>query len=187
MNASIESNRGVGWSIAVSGLMIVAGILAILLPEVSGIAITFLVAWLMIIMGSAHLAYTWHRRERGGVWWSFLLGLVYIATGIFILLDPAAGLRTLTLLLGAYLLVEAALAIALAFSVRAHKSWAWLLFDGVVALILGFIVLLTWPRSALWVIGTLVGISMVFNGISRIMLSIAAHDITKHVEEAHAH
>jgi uncharacterized membrane protein HdeD (DUF308 family) len=187
MNASIENNHAVGWSIVVSVLMIVAGLLAVVLPEISGIAITFLLAWLMLVMGCAHLAYTWHRRHRGGIWWGLLLGILYIATGIFIFLDPAAGLKVLTLLLGAYLLLESALVFSLAFSSHAHKGRGWLMFDGLVALILGFIVLLTWPRSALWVIGTLVGISMIFNGISRLMLAMATHGLNKDLEEAHAH
>jgi uncharacterized membrane protein HdeD (DUF308 family) len=187
MNVSNEINREVRWSIALSVLMILAGLLAVVLPEVSGIAITFLVAWLMIVMGCAHLVYTWHRRHRGGTWWGLLLGLVYIATGIFIFLNPTAGLRSLTLLLGAYLLVEAGLVFSLAFSSHAHKGRGWLMFDGLVALILGFIVLLTWPGSALWVIGTLVGISMIFNGVSRLMLAMAAHNVNNAVEEAHAH
>jgi uncharacterized membrane protein HdeD (DUF308 family) len=183
MNASKEMNREVRWSIVVSVLMILVGFLAVVIPEISGIAITFLVAWLMIVMGTAHLVYAWHRRHRGGIWWGLLLGILYIGTGIFILLDPAAGLATLTLLLGAYLLVESALEFFLAFFLRPHKGWGWLLFNAVVTLFLALMIWLTWPRSALWVIGTMVGISMIFSGISRLMLSLAAHNVTKGVEE----
>jgi uncharacterized membrane protein HdeD (DUF308 family) len=188
MNASKDINREVRWSILVSVLMIVAGFVAIIIPEISGIAITLVVAWLMILMGVAHFVYMWHRRHRKGFWWGLLLGILYTGTGIFILVDPAAGLATLTLLLGAYLLVESMLEFSLAFFLRPHKGWGWLLFDGVVTLILALMIWLTWPRSALWVIGTLVGISMLFTGISRLMLSLAVHGTAKATgEDAPAH
>jgi uncharacterized membrane protein HdeD (DUF308 family) len=179
MNASGNVNREARWSILVSVLMILAGLVAIIIPEISGIAITFIVAWLMILMGAAHFVYMWHRRHRKGFWWGLLLGILYTGIGIFILEDPAAGLATLTLLLGIYLFVESMLEFSLAFFLRPHKGWGWLLFNGVVTLILALMIWLTWPKSALWVIGTLVGISMLFTGISRLMLSLAVHGAAK--------
>lgn len=163
-----------GWSIAISVFLIVAGILAIGLPVVAGIAVNLVVAWLLLFCGVAHLIFGWHVRAIGGVLWQTLLGLLYIAIGIYLLIHPIAGLATLTLALAFYLFAEGVLELILSFQLRPRKGWEWLLLDGVVTLVLGSMIWKTWPASTEWVIGTLVGISMIFSGMTRLMLSLAA-------------
>jgi uncharacterized membrane protein HdeD (DUF308 family) len=69
------------------------------------------------------------------------------------------------------------LELVLAFGMRPRPGWGWLLFDAVITLILAVMIWKTWPSSAEWVIGTLVGISMLFSGVSRLMLSLAARSL----------
>jgi len=182
MNVTTEINRGLGWSIALSVLMIVAGILAIIVPPASGIAVTILVGWLMIFSGVAHMAYGWHGRSGGGLLWGILLGILYGITGAYLLLHPVAGLASLTIVLAAYLLVESILEFILSFQLRPLKGSGWLLFDGIVTLILAMMIWRTWPVSTLWVIGTLVGISMLFSGVARLVISVAAHRVSNAVQ-----
>jgi len=163
-----------GWSIVVSLFMILAGILAIGLPLAAGIAVNFVVAWALMISGVAHLAFGWHIRAMGGAIWQLLLGALYIGIGVYLLLRPVAGLVTLTLALAIYLFAEGLLELILSFQVRPRNGWGWLLFDGVVTLILAIMIWRAWPMSTEWVIGTLVGISMIFSGATRLMLSLAA-------------
>jgi uncharacterized membrane protein HdeD (DUF308 family) len=85
-----------------------------------------------------------------------------------------AGLASLTLALSTYLLAEGVLELILSFRLRPMPGSGWLLFDGIVTLILGVMIWRTWPSSTEWVIGTLVGISMLFSEISRLMLSLTA-------------
>jgi uncharacterized membrane protein HdeD (DUF308 family) len=180
MNASTiasEAKHLTGWSIAVSLLMIFAGILAIGLPVAAGIAVNIVVAWLLVFSGVAHLVFGWHLRGIGGVVWQILLGVLYIGVGIYLLVHPVAGLVTLTLALAFYLFAEGVLEIILSFQVRPRQGWGWLLLDGIVTLILGVMIWRTWPMSTEWVIGTLVGISMIFSGATRLMLSLAARRI----------
>lgn len=183
MSAIAEFNRETRWSMVVSLLMILAGILAIIVPPLSGIAVTLFVAWLLILAGVGHFAYTWERRHQHGSSWGWLLGVLFIIVGIRMLMFPAAALASLTLLLAIYLFVNAGLEFALAFRLRPRDGWGWVLFDGFVALVLGIIILHRWPHNALWVIGTLVGISILFAGISRFMLSLAARDAAKYLED----
>src|SRR5580658_6379850 len=96
-------NKSSGWSITLSILMILAGLLAIIIPPLAGIAATVLIAWLLEFCGIAHLIYCWHRRSGGGVLWEFLVGLLYLAAGIYILINPVAGLASLTIVLAFYL------------------------------------------------------------------------------------
>jgi uncharacterized membrane protein HdeD (DUF308 family) len=164
----------IGWSIGLSTLMIIAGILAIVIPPVAGLTVLLVVAWLLIFSGAFHLVFAWHTRTAGAMIWEILLGILYAVVGAYALLHPAAGLASLTLLLAAYLFAEGVLELVLSFRLRPMRGSNWLLLDGIVTLILGVLIWRTWPSSSEWVIGTLVGISMLFSGVSRLGISLAA-------------
>jgi len=149
----------VGWSIALSILLILAGIFAIALPPVVGIGV---------------LLFAWQTRTTGGMIWELLLGVLYIVIGVDVLVHPVAGLAALTLVLAIYLFVEGVLELILGFRLRPMEGSAWVLFDGVVTLFLAILIWRSWPSSTEWVIGTLVGISMLFSGTSRLFLSLGA-------------
>jgi uncharacterized membrane protein HdeD (DUF308 family) len=166
-----------GWSIAVSVLIILAGILAIALPVAAGIAVNLVVAWLLVFGGVAHLVFGWHIRAIGGMVWQILLGALYIGIGVYLLTRPVAGLVTLTLALAIYLFAEGLFELILSFQIRPQQGWGWLLLDGIVTLVLAIMIWRTWPASTEWVIGTLVGISMIFSGTTRLMLSLAARSL----------
>jgi uncharacterized membrane protein HdeD (DUF308 family) len=177
MNATSTTTivkASVGWSIGLSILMILAGFLAIAVPQAAGIAVNLLVAWLLVFSGGAHLVFAWHTRSAGGLVWELLLGILYILVGAYMLINPVLGLASLTLALAIYLLAEGVLEFILSLRLRPLPGWGWLLLDGIVTLILAIMIWRTWPSSTEWVIGTLVGVSMLFSGISRLMLSLGA-------------
>lgn len=167
------AQESVGWSIALSVLMILTGVLAIMIPPVAGIAVLVVVAWLLMFSGAAHLLFAWHTRTAGGMVWELLLGILYILVGVYALLNPVAGLASLTLVLAIYLFMEAVLELILSFRLRRPGS-NWLLIDGIITLILAVLIWRSWPSSSEWVIGTLVGISILFSGAARLSLSLAA-------------
>jgi len=177
-SAATFVKKSVGWSIGLSVLMILAGILAIASPFSAGIAINIVVAWLLVFSGCAHLVFSWQTRSAGGFVWELLLGILYIFIGGYLLVHPLAGLESLTLALAIYLFLEAILEFVLGFTLRPLPGSGWLLVDGVITLILAVMIWRTWPSSTAWVIGTLVGISMLFSGTSRLMLSVAARSVT---------
>ena len=119
-----------------------------------------------------------HAKQRGGFFWELLLGILYIFIGVYLLVHPLAGLASLTIALAIYLFLEAILEFVLGFTLRPLPGSGWLLFDGIVTLVLAVMIWRTWPSSTAWVIGTLVGISMLFSGTSRLMLSLAARSAT---------
>jgi Short repeat of unknown function (DUF308)/Protein of unknown function (DUF2630) len=110
--------RAITWSVALSVLMIVAGLLAIGLPVVAGIAVTAVVGWLLIFSGALHLAFVWRASRAGAVVWKILVGLVYGAIGFYLLARPAAGLASLTFAVAIYLFVEGVLEFILSFQLR---------------------------------------------------------------------
>jgi uncharacterized membrane protein HdeD (DUF308 family) len=162
-----------GWSIVWGILMFICGILAISLPLASSIGIVILLAWLIVFAGVSHLFFAFQCHSVGGVLWQVLLAILYGIAGIYMLMNPLLGVLSLTLLLAVFLLVEGILEIALYFGIRRIRHAGWVLFDGIVTLVLGILIWAQWPSSSVWVIGTLVGISLMFSGISRFMLSLA--------------
>jgi len=98
--------RATTWSIGLSVLMIVAGLLAIMLPMMAGIAVTAIVGWLLIFSGALHLAFAWRGVHASAVVWEILLGVAYGAIGFYVLVNPVAGLASLTIAVAFYLFVE---------------------------------------------------------------------------------
>jgi len=177
-SAATFVKQSVGWSIGLSVLMIVAGFLAIASPLAAGIAVNVLIAWLLVFSGCVHLVFSWYTRTSGGLLWELLVGILYILIGVYLLVHPVAGLVSLTIALAIYLFLEAILEFALGFKLRPLPGSGWLLFDGIITLILAVMIWRTWPSSSAWVIGTVVGISMLFSGTSRLVLSLAARKVT---------
>jgi uncharacterized membrane protein HdeD (DUF308 family) len=164
--------RAFSWSIVLSILLIIAGIFAIIAPPIAGVGITLFVGWLLIFSGAMHIIYGWQTPGRGGFIWELLLGIVYIAAGVYLLRNPVVGLVSLTLGLGAYLVFEAVLEFVLAVRMRPAGRSGWLFLDAAVTLILAFLIFKHWPYSSAWAIGILVGISMIFSGAARLTLSL---------------
>ncbi|HMF97551.1 MAG TPA: DUF308 domain-containing protein [Vicinamibacterales bacterium] len=174
---SADIHKATTWSIVLSVLMMAAGVLAIGAPVIAGVAITAIVGWLLVFSGVLHLAFAWRAGRAGSVLWEILLGFVYGLAGLYLVANPVAGLASLTLVIAFYLLIEGILELVLSFRLRPAHGSGWLLFDGVVTLVLAVMIWSTWPSSAVWVVGTLIGISMVFSGMTRLMLSLAVRRI----------
>jgi uncharacterized membrane protein HdeD (DUF308 family) len=168
------AKKSVGWSIALSILMLLVGILAIVVPPAAGIAVLVVVAWLLMFSGATHLVFAWHTRATGGALWEMVVGLLYILVGAYAWVHPVAGLASLTLVLACYLFVEGALEFILSVRLRPMSGANWLLVDGIVTVILAVLIWRSWPSSSEWAIGTLIGISMIFSGTSRLALSLSA-------------
>ena len=167
-----------GWSMLWAILMFVCGILAISLPLASSIGIVIMLAWLILFAGICHLIFAFQSHGVGGSLWQVLLAVVYGIAGIYMLMNPLLGVLSLTLVLAVFLLFEGILEITLYFGIRQVRHSGWVLFDGIVTLILGILIWSQWPSSSVWVIGTLVGISLIFSGISRFMLSLTVRDMS---------
>jgi uncharacterized membrane protein HdeD (DUF308 family) len=164
--------KSIGWSIALSILLILAGLAAILLPPIMGLGVTLYIGWLLVLSGITHFIFAWKSHTARAVLWEVLVGVVYLCAGGYLILHPLAGLLSLTLFLAIYLLIEGIFEIILAFQIT-PSGRPWMILEGAVTIILAVMIWRTWPFSTIWAIGTLVGISMLFSGISRLMFSLA--------------
>jgi uncharacterized membrane protein HdeD (DUF308 family) len=154
-------------------LLIVLGMMAIASPFIAAIAVNVVVAWLITLAGVAHLMLAFRVHGAGSILWKMLVGVAYLCFGTYLILHPVLGVASLTFLLAILFLVEGVLDIVLYFKMRSMvRGSEWVLFDGIVSLLLGAMIYMQWPTSSAWAIGTLVGISMIFSGVARIMISL---------------
>ena len=165
--------RASGLSILWGVLLIGLGMLAVASPMVAAVAVSVLIAWLIVFAGVVHLVVAFHTREAGSVIWRLLVGLAYICFGGYLLVRPALGVASLTLLLASLFLLEGVFDIVLFFRAPSTLRSSWMLLDGIVTLLLGLLIYLQWPSSSAWAIGTLVGVSLIFSGVTRVMVSLA--------------
>ena len=158
-------------------LLIVLGMVAVGLPLLAAVAVTGLVAWLIVLAGVVHLVLAFRAHGAGSVIWKLLVGIAYLCFGGYLIVHPLVGVASLTLLLATLFLVEGVLDIILFFKMRPLQGSGWVLTDGLVTLVLGGMIYLQWPASSLWAIGTLVGISLIFSGVARVMMSLAVRKV----------
>lgn len=167
-------SRNWGWLLALGILMLILGVLLIGAPMVATLAVQIFLGWILLIGGIAQGIHAFMVREWRGFMLELLSGILYLVVGILLLNNPVQGALALTLVLAIFLVVEGIFKIVMGFQVRGHDGWVWLVASGVLSLILGAMIWSEWPSSALWVIGLLVGIQLLFTGWSLIMLALAA-------------
>ena len=156
-------------------LMMVLGVFAVAEPNVATVAVGIFIGWLFFIGGIFRAMSVWHSRQAPGFVWSLLTAVLSIVLGLILILQPLAGVLTLTMVLIAFFIVEGVASIIGAFQHRDHlRSWGWVLFSGIIDLLLAFLIWDGWPSSADWAIGLLVGINMLFLGLSLVMTALAA-------------
>ena len=165
------------WSILCGVGLIVLGVLAVGSPALAAVVVNTAIAWLIVLAGAVHLSLAFYSHTAGSVLWKLLVGLAYIAFGVYLIAHPTLGVVTLTLVLASLFLIEGILDISLFFQMRAIRGSGWILIDGIITLALGLMIYLRWPSSSKWAIGTLVGASLIVSGVTRLMLSFAARKV----------
>ncbi len=179
-STSAEGSMGMrhsrGWSIVWGVLLIATGILALLMPEIAALATALTLAWLLVFAGAFEILHAVQTRHRDGFGWKLASGIVTLLLGISIVLFPVAGVATLALWIGAFLLAGGVLRLILAFRLRPARGWMWVLVDGLLSIVVGGLIAWGWPASSIPFIGLLAGFWLLFAGIWRIMLDGRARE-----------
>jgi uncharacterized membrane protein HdeD (DUF308 family) len=157
-------------------LLVILGLAAMIVPPLASLAVTIFLGWMFLISGIAGLALTYWARQMPGFWWSLASAVLAIAAGVILLLKPVQGTLTLTIVVGAYFLAEGVATIMYALEHRRELSerWSWLLIAGIMDLLIAAIIIAGLPGSAVWAVGLLVGINLLFGGASLIGMALAA-------------
>ena len=165
--------------IIVGFLLVLLGSVAIMAPFVSGVAVTLLLGGLFLVAGLimaffAFKAPTW----KSGAF-QLLFGGITIFCGISFLLKPVIGLFTLTSILLAYFCVDGVFSIIAGFRAKPLQGWGWIVFSGLISLILGGLLWYEWPLSGTFAVGILAGIRLIFSGWSIAMFGMMTKSIQK--------
>ena len=166
--------------------MIVLGVVAIARPLFAGVATNFYLGWVFIVSGIIQFAYAIQTREEGQLIWKLLIGVLYIAAGLLLLIYPLEGLLTLTLIVGVSILGSGLTQILWGFGLRPESGWGPILVRGILVTVLGIWVLVDWPGNTPWLVGTLVGISFISDGIGITTFSAMARDAIDESQSAGA-
>ena len=172
----IAVQRYWGYFLAAGVILISLGIVVLGAPFFTALAIETLLGWVLVIGGIIHGLHAFWTREWRGFILEFLSGVLYLVAGVLLLKYPLHSVLTLTLLLAAFFLIEGIFKVVLALQNRSTPGWVWLLFSGILALILAGIIWTGWPVSGLWVIGVLVGIYLIFGGTAIVAFALAARN-----------
>lgn len=159
-------------------MMIILGVLAIALPVAATLTVKLLIAFLLIAGGIIQLIATFSKGCSHRIF-TFLSALLFGIVGILLLANPWEGLMAMTLVLSIFFIVEGIMKIITAFQIRPGNQWGWMLFSGVITLLLGGIIWAGLPYNSLWVIGLIFGIDLLFGGLATIMIAFAIRDMTK--------
>lgn len=156
--------------------LLILGAIAILIPPLATLTVTILFGWLFLISGVIGLITTFWMRNAPGFWWALISAALGILAGGWLLAQPIAGALSLTLVLIAFFMIEGIASIFFALDHRRELSgqWGWMLASGLVDLVLAAMLLMGLPSTAVWALGLLVGINMVFGGIALIALALQA-------------
>ena len=161
----------------ISGMLFIAfGAAGIFFPTFMSFTTLAFVAYLMLFVGimSGYMTWTSNLESRAG----WLKSLMLILVSVFMSFYPMQGIATLGLLFAIYFLVDAFAEFGLAFSLRPQKIWIMWLLNAITSLVLGVIFLAGWPFSSLYMVGLLVGISLVFDGIALLAGGAFLEEIT---------
>ena len=149
-----------------------------MVPLIATLAVTIIIGWIFLASGIVGLITTFWARHAPGFWWSLLSAIVAIAAGLVLLAWPITGSISLTLVLIAFFVVEGIASIMYAIEHRNQLTgrWGWMLVSGIIDLILAGIIFAGLPGTAVWALGLLVGINMVFGGAALIAMAMAARN-----------
>jgi len=173
------ANKFTAWYIVAAIVFIGLGLFAIIEPAVAALGIALLVGWLLIIGGVAHLVATFRGGGTRRVVFQLLSAILFGLAGAYLLSHPQLAVGTLTALLGGVLLVQGVFEIVSYFRTRTQRASGWMLFNGIVALVLSALIWIHWPSSSAWAIGTLVGVNLVMTGFTRLMVGLAGRRLLK--------
>ena len=157
-------------------LLAVLGLAAMIVPPLAGLAVTIFLGWMFLVSGIAGLVMTFWARQMPGFWWSLISAALAAGAGIILLARPMQGVLTLTIVVSAYFLAEGVATIMYALEHRRELSerWTWMAFAGVLDILISAMIITGLPGSAEWAVGLLVGINLLFGGISLIAMALAA-------------
>jgi len=165
-----------GWFIALGIILILIGAVAVISPMVATFSTAMFIGWILIFGGIAQFVHAFWAKGWGGFFWEMLIGLLQLLVGAALVTYPVASIIALTAFLALTFVIEGIMRSVMAFNLKPEPGWVWTLISGIVSIVVGMMLWMELPSSALWAVGTLVGINILMAGWSLLMLASVAGD-----------
>jgi uncharacterized membrane protein HdeD (DUF308 family) len=180
--ASIQKSAGTAKWVGI--FMIIAGILSIASPLAAGLSVTMVAGSMLLVTGIAQMVLAFRSGSFGEGLGIVLLGLLAVLAGGYMLFQPGAAMGVLTLFLAGTFVAQGIVEMLGAFGARPRQGWGWLLFGGIVSLLLGIMIWRQFPISGVWAIGTLVGVRLLMGGTSLTAIGSTVKGVAREVSKA---
>ena len=176
LGEAIERLRGKWAAITAFGvLLVVLGVAALFFSLIATIATVTLNGFLFLIAGGAEIGIGMHSREWGRFFLWVVGGLVYIAAGVLCIVNPVLASVALTLLLGAGLIAAGVVRAFLATQLPPDHPRALIFLAAGITILLGLIIVSHWPLDSIYVLGTLLGVDLLFHGVGWVSFGMGLH------------
>jgi uncharacterized membrane protein HdeD (DUF308 family) len=166
------------WFVILGVALVVLGVVALGAVVFASLATAIAIGILLVLGGIAESVGAFWARAWSGFFLHLLTGVLSIVIGLIFFRAPVKALVALTLLIAAFLLVDGIFKIVAALSYR-FAAWGWPLASGIIDVILGLLILMDFPASALWVVGLFLGINMIFRGVNWIGIGLALRSLPR--------
>jgi uncharacterized membrane protein HdeD (DUF308 family) len=167
-------------------LMTVLGVLAIIWPQISTVAVDLYVGWMFLFSGAVGLIFMFMAPTIPAFVWVLLTSALSLFVGVLLLWHPVEGAVSLTLVLIAFFIAEGVFQIAAAVANREALpgSWGWMLMSGIADLLLAAIIISGWPGTASWALGLIVGVNLITSGVAVTSVALASRSVVRTIEDA---
>lgn len=173
-------SRKWGWFLAFGIALIVLGLIAVNYAITATFVSVMFLGTVMMFAGGIHLVEAFTAGKWNMFFVHILISILYLVFGFVIFRQPAATAAVVTLLMAAFFFTAGIFRIISAISMQ-MPQWGWLLFSGIVSVLLGILVTASWPASALWILGVYIGVDMIVTGWTLVVASMAIKNIGQDV------
>lgn len=165
------------WMAILAVISLVGGVLALANPLAATLAATVLAGWVFALLGALQVVQSFRVTGWPGFLWGLLFGILTLVVGLSLIFNPLAGMVSLTLLVAVLFLIIGVVKILYSFSLRPISGWGWVLASGIVSLALGVMILSNFPYSAVSVLGILLAVELLSNGVLFLLLALGLRKV----------
>ena len=160
--------RRTGWDVALGVILVLTGMVVLGDVVLASVISVLFLGWTLVIGGAVGVIMSLRLIGRGRFWIGMFSGVLSLVSGVIFLRNPGAALLALSLAIGSIMLVVGVVRLVAAVQ---HPEARWvMLLSGLVSLVFGLLILSQWPTSALWLIGTLLGVHLILDGIGLLLV-----------------
>jgi uncharacterized membrane protein HdeD (DUF308 family) len=188
MQQAVRDTVRIHWQLFLTQgvIMLILGILAIIWPGISTVAVDIYVGWLFLLSGLIGIFTMLFARDVQAFLWMLLTAALSLFVGVMLVWHPTQGAVSLTMVLTAFFIVEGIVQIVASLSYRDvfPSQWGWMLASGIADLILAGIIIAGWPGTATWALGLIAGVNLITSGAAITTVALAGREVVKTVLHA---